>query len=253
MQSSPVKSLHSNPTLIMKTLPTLLTLSFSLCAVAAWAAEDARATVKAGAAALAGKANYSWTATTKMEGTSQNANFRLGPTEGKTDKNGWSYTAASFNDNKIESMYKGATGAIKREDEWQTPEDLEGDDRGAWMARRLKTFKTPAAEAEDLAGHAKALQAGDGGLYSGDLTEEGAKALLSRSGRRGGSEPTGVKGSARFWIKDGVLTKFEYQVQGTYKRDDGEDRKVDRTTTTEIKDVGTTTLNVPAEVKKKLS
>jgi hypothetical protein len=54
-------------------------------------------------------------------------------------------------------------------------------------------------------------------------------------------------------MQDGVLSKFEYQVQGSFKRDDGEDRVVNRTTTTEIKDVGTTTLTVPAEAKKKLS
>ena len=32
----------------------------------------------------------------------------------------------------------------------------------------------------------------------------------------------------------------------------GEDRDVDQTTTTEIKDVGTTTINVPADAKAKL-
>jgi hypothetical protein len=234
----------------MKTF--LMLLAVSLCAASVFAADsDARSAVKAAAAALAAKANYSWTATTKLEGGSQN--FRVGPTEGKTDKSGWSYTTATFNDNKIESVYKGNSGAIKREDEWQTAEDLEGDDRGAWMARRLKTFKTPAAEAEVLAGQVKELQKGDDGLYSGEMTEEGVKSLLTRSGRAGGTEPTGAKGTAKFWIKDGVLSKFEYHVQGTFKRDDGDDRKVDRTTTTEIKEVGSTTLSVPAEVKKKLS
>lgn len=227
-------------------------LAVSLCAAPVFAADpDARSAVKAAAAALAAKANYSWTATTKMEGGSQN--FRIGPTEGKADKSGWSHTTGSFNDTKFESVYKDNNGALKRDDEWQTAEDLEGDERGAWMARRLKTFKAPAAEAEDLAGNVKELQKGDGGLYSGDMTEEGVKTLLTRSGRRGGNEPTGVKGTAQFWIKGGILSKFEYHVQGTFKRDDGEDRKVDRTTTTEIKDVGTTTLSVPAEVKKKLS
>jgi hypothetical protein len=234
---------------MMTRLSTLLAVS--LCAAPAIAADsDAPSVVKAAAAALAAKANYSWTATTRMDGGSQN--FRLGPTEGKTEKGGWSYTAASFNDNKIETVIKGNKGAVKREDEWQTAEDLEGDERGAWMARRLKTFKAPAAEAEDLAGQVKELQKGDGGLYSGELTEERVKALLARGGR-GGDGASGAKGTAKFWIKDGVLSKFEYHVQGSFKRDDGEERKVDRTTTTEIKDVGTTTLSIPAEVKKKLS
>ena len=234
----------------MKSLSTLIALS--LCSASVFAAEsDGKSAVKAAAAALAGKANYSWTATTRIEGGSQN--FRMGPTEGKTDKSGWSYTTASFNENKFETVYKGGNGAFKRDDEWQTAEDLEGDDRGAWLARRLRTFKAPAAEAEDLAAHSKELQKGEDGSYSAELTEEGAKTLLTRSGRRGGDGPSGARGTVKFWIKDGVLSKFEYQVQGSFKRDDGEDRKVDRTTTTEIKDVGTTTLTVPAEVKKKLS
>lgn len=235
---------------MMKKFSTLLAVSMSVAPVFA-ADSDARSTVKAAAAALAAKANYSWTATTKMEGGSQN--FRLGPTEGKTEKGGWSQTVATFNDNKIETVIKGNNGAMKRDDEWQTAEDLEADERGAWMARRLKTFKVPAAEAEELAGQVKEFQKGDGGVYSGELTEEGVKALLTRFGRRGGDGPTGAKGTAKFWIKDGVLSKFEYHAQGTFKRDDGEERKVDRTTTTEIKEVGTTTLSIPAEVKKKLS
>jgi hypothetical protein len=220
----------------MKSLSTLLVVA--LGATSAFAAEsDVSSAVKAAAAALGSKGNYSWTATIRIEGGSQN--FRMGPTEGKTDKNGWSYTTASFNDNKFETVYKGGNGAFKRDDEWQTAEDLEGDDRGAWMARRLRTFKAPAAEAEDLVAHVKGMQKGEGGLYSGDLTEEGAKTLLTRVGRRGGDGPSGARGTAKFWMQDGVLSKFEYQVQGSFKRDDGEDRVVNRTTTTEIKDVGT--------------
>jgi hypothetical protein len=215
------------------------------------AEEGALSAVKAAAKKLAGEANYSWTSTTKLDGGGSQ-NFRMGPTEGKTEKDGWTHTSSSFNDTPIETFIKGDKGATKREDEWLTLEDLESDERGAFMARRIKAFKSPAAEAEELAGQTKGLKNTDG-EYSGDLTEEGAKALLTRWGRRGGDGPTGAKGSARFWVRDGILSKFQYQVQGSFRRDDGEERKVDRTTTIEIKDLGKTKLVVPAEVKKKLS
>ena len=61
-----------------------------------------------------------------------------------------------------------------------------------------------------------------------------------------------AKGSVKFWIKDGVLTKYVLKVSGTRTRN-GEDTDVERTTTVEIKDVGTTKITVPDEAKSKLS
>ena len=90
-------------------------------------------------------------------------------------------------------------------------------------------------------------------VYSGDLTEDGAKARLNFGGRRGGGATINdAKGSVKFWVKDGVLTKYEYKVQGKVEFN-GNERDVDRTTTVEIKDVGTTNLTLPPEVKKKLT
>jgi hypothetical protein len=73
-------------------------------------------------------------------------------------------------------------------------------------------------------------------------------------GRRGGQAPpvSNAKGSVKFWIKDGVLTKYVLKVSGTITRN-GDDVDVDRTTTVEIKDVGTTKLAVPDEAKSKMS
>ena len=117
----------------------------------------------------------------------------------------------------------------------------------------LQNFKAPAAQAEDLAGKAKELKSSEG-AYSGDLTEEGAKSLLTLGRGRGGNAPeiSGAKGSVKFWIKDGVLSKIQFNVQGKVSFN-GNDRDVDRTTTIEIKDVGTTTVTVPEDAKKALS
>jgi hypothetical protein len=75
-------------------------------------------------------------------------------------------------------------------------------------------------------------------------------------GRRpgGGQAPaiSNAKGSVKFWIKDGVLTKYQFKLQGTMNRN-GEDMDIGRTTTVEIKDVGATKVTVPEEAKNKMS
>jgi hypothetical protein len=239
----------------MKTFLAITVIGFvaaSLCA-----ADDTKSDVKAAAKKLADKPNYSWTSTPKFEGGQGGGGFRPGPTEGKIEKGGWVQTSAKFNDATIETVIKGEKGAVKREDEWKTVEELEADDQGpgAFMARRIKTFKAPAAQAEDIADKVKELKKGDDGLYSGDLTDEGAKALSSFGGRRPGGTggPQNAKGTAKFWVKDGVLAKYEYNLQSTMKRPDSDEEiKVNRTTTVEIKEVGSTKVSIPAEVKKKL-
>ncbi len=61
-----------------------------------------------------------------------------------------------------------------------------------------------------------------------------------------------AKGSVKFWVKDGALTKYEFKLKGSIKFGDN-DFPVDRTATVEIKDVGTTKVEVPDAAKKKLS
>ena len=78
--------------------------------------------------------------------------------------------------------------------------------------------------------------------------------MLTFGGRGGSNAPevSGAKGSAKFWVKDGMLSKFEFNVQGTVSFN-GNDREVNRTTTIEIKDVGSTKVSVPEEAARKLS
>ena len=59
-------------------------------------------------------------------------------------------------------------------------------------------------------------------------------------------------GSAKFWLKDGKLTKYEFMLKGKLKFGDNEFPN-DRTTTVEIKDVNSTKVEVPEAAKKKLS
>ena len=208
--------------------------------------------ITSAAAKLQQQASYSWKATTEF------ANF-TGSVEGKSLKDGLVALKMSFGDNTTEAFLKEGKGAVKAPDQdWQSLAELAkaaGDEPGPrqFLVRRLQNFKAPAAEAADLAGKTKELKQ-DGELYAGALTDAGAKQLLMPGPRRGGNapEPKDASGSVKFWVKDGLLAKFELKLQGKINFN-GEDRDVDRTTTVEIKDVGTTKVDVPEAAQKKLS
>lgn len=214
--------------------------------------------VTAAAKKLADSSNYSWKSTTDFGPNSQ---FTPGPTVGKTEKDGVTWLSVTFNDNTSEGAVKDKKVAVKTDEGWKTSEEAAADNGGGgfnpgtFMARRMQNLKTPAAEVEDLVGKAKDLQKTDD-VYSGELTEDGAKSLLTMGfGRRGGGQApaaTDAKGSVKFWIKDGQITKYESKISG--KREfNGEVRDIERTTTVEIKDVGKTKIDLPEEAKKKLS
>ena len=205
--------------------------------------------VVAAAKKLAAADTYSWKSATEG-GFSVSA-------EGKLQKDGLVHVASTFGDNTSEIFIKGDKGAVKTEDGWKTAEevaDAQGPQR--FLARMIQNFKSPAVQAQELAEKVSDLKKADEAIY-GDLTEEGAKSLMTFGGRRGGNNNTGpaisgAKGTAKFWVgADGVLTKVQYHVEGKMTVN-GEDRDIDRTTTVDIKDVGSTKIEVPADAKAKL-
>jgi hypothetical protein len=206
--------------------------------------------VKEAAKSLGAKDNYSWKTTIEFGGDT------VGTIEGKTEKGGATFLAMSRGDNGMDAVLKGGKGVLKLEDGWKLVSAVaeDNDQQGAprMVARMLQTFKAPAEEAADLAGKTKELKSAEG-AYSGELTAEAVKVML-QFGRRGGAnapEVSGAKGSVKFWLKDGSLTKYEYTVQGTVSVN-GNDRDVNRKNAVEIKDVGTTKVTVPEEAAKKL-
>lgn len=229
------------------------TLALSVLTFAAHA--DPAANVKAASKKLTDSANYSWKST--VEG-----GFRPGDTKGKTEKDGYTALTITMGDNTVEAVIKGDQAAVKLEDGWKTVEEAGGGEPGQpnpgrFVARTVRNFKSPAVQAEELAGQSKDLAKADD-VYAGALTEDGAKALLT-FGRRGGGgngngpEISGAKGSVKFWMdKDGVLSKMEFNVRGSMSFN-GQDRDINRTTTVEIKDVGATKVEVPSEAKAKMA
>jgi hypothetical protein len=111
------------------------------------------------------------------------------------------------------------------------------------------------AETTLLAGKVKELTEADGAI-AGELKEDAVKELLlfGTRQREGEAAPktTDAKGAVKFWIKDGALTKFEIKVSGKVTAGERES-DINRTTTVEIKDVGTTKMEVPDEAKAKLT
>jgi hypothetical protein len=202
---------------------------------------------------LGEKPNYSWTTTTK-EGDGSPG--RVGPIAGKAEKGGLTYLSFEIGGVPVEVYMNGQKGAAKAMEGWQTFDEIaQTSGTAAAVVRYLRSYKAPGAESAALSGKVKDVKEAEG-MFSGDLKEEAAKELLERGARRReGQDPPKVenpKGTMKFWIQNGALTKYELNIRGKVTAGDRES-DVNRTTTVEIKDAGSTKLEVPAEAKQKLS
>jgi hypothetical protein len=194
--------------------------------------------------------NYSWTMTLKMPG----APFEPGPLKGRTEKDGYAVISQTMGDNTLDAVFKGDKVALKIDGEWRVPDKSDG--MSMMMAGWITRYGTAADEAESTRKKARELKAGETGAFSADLTDQGAKEALTFGPRQDGNAPPppkNAKGSVKFWVKDGMLSKFESHLQGKVTfGPDQEEQDFDVTRTLEIKDIGSTKLDAPAEALKKL-
>jgi hypothetical protein len=241
-------------------MTTIIRFSFSvlvLFTAMSTMAADARDEVLKAARSLGEAANYSWRTTIE----NANGGVRRGPTDGATEKGGYTTWQMEFGGNVVNAVIQGTNATLKTSDsDWQSAADLAQNDTGAinpavFIARTLPNLQTPAVEAVTFAGYAQNLTAGTNGI-TGDLTDEGAKNLILF--RRGNGNSAGssfaasnAKGTVTFWLADGKLVKYQTHVTGTMTFN-GNDRDVDRTTTTVISDVGGTKIELPDGARKKL-
>jgi hypothetical protein len=222
---------------------------------AVWAADAAPASqVSDAIAKLKAATNYSWTVTTV---TPPDAPFTPPPVKGQKDSSGFAKFSTEFGDNTAEVILKGGKVAFKGDEGWQLAV-AGGGFSPDMFALNLAKNGTPGDEAGIILKGVKELKALDGGAAGGDLSAEAATDLLTFGPRRSGAKadpdmpgPKGSKGSARFWVKDGALVKYQTHLTGTVSFD-GNDTVLDFTRTTEIREVGTTKMDIPAEAKKKL-
>ena len=219
--------------------------------------------LKAAVQKLTDAGNYSWKST--AQAAVGNNNRGGGPSEGKTEKDGYTLITMTRGENTISILRKGDKAVFKTGDAWKTQAEMAaeannnangngGRNPGRFLGQAGRTL--PDKTAADLAGDATNLTATDGG-FSGQLSEDGAKKALTFGGRgagaANGNAPTisNAKADVKFTVKDGVLAGYELHVTGSVSFN-GNDRNVDRTTTVTISDVGSTKVDAPDDAKKKL-
>ncbi len=229
--------------------------------------------IKAALQKLNDSPSYSWKATTE-------GGFGAGETDGKFQKDVATSLTITRQNNTTEAIIEGTKAAVKTDAGWDAvpPMGAGGPPAGGargnparMMGRMLLNFKTPPAQALDNVDKLENVKKTDTG-YTADLTEDGAKALMTFGGRGGGrrgaaagggaaTQPAGgggggpqitnPKATETLTVKDGVVTKMVLHVTGTMSFN-GNDNNIDRTTTTEFTDIGSTTVTIPPEAKAKL-
>jgi hypothetical protein len=212
------------------------------------ASADPKSEVSDAIKKLAQQSGYSWTYTPKTEGS--DSARRQGPMEGKTEKEGLSYLKGEAGDITIEIAFKGEKMIVNYNGDWLSTAEIGENNR---TVQRLKALKRPTDEAEFLMGKSTALKKESDGVYSSEMDGTAAKEMFALLGKRAAEAPA-AKGLVKFWVKDGQLAKYEFIVRGKITTGE-EKREVDlsRTTTVEIKEVGSTKVSLPEDAKKKLS
>jgi hypothetical protein len=220
---------------------------------------DDKDAVKAAVHQLSQQANYSWTVfVSRDEETDER--FAFGPCEGRAEKGGCTWIRTK-DTTPIEAVFKGGKMAVRLEDGWASEKELGGQGRrraqaGAAVIRSLKGYPHPPAQAEELFKHAMELKSVVAGYFTSPLGAEEAKDLLHRSLRTSGRAPkiSDAAGTVAFWVKDGILVKYETHLQGTVTFDPSGSPtwSANSTRTVELYSIGTTKVDLPDDALKKL-
>src|SRR5262245_61692004 len=93
---------------------SILSSAMALAAAALMAADSSpKDDIIAAAKKLREKPNYSWRTTVEVPADAQ---FRPGPTEGKTERDGYTMVSMSFGDNTTQAVLKGEKAAVTNRD-----------------------------------------------------------------------------------------------------------------------------------------
>jgi hypothetical protein len=227
---------------------------------------------------LADQSNYSWTASVVRDSRSYTI-------EGKTLVGGYTQVTVPASlalpasnpalrgrvsrgstESGVVAIFKGdEKHVVETSEGWLTPAEFSslppaprtGSGRRRGLVAELPLTFAISQPHEDIGiilGSSVNLRVDDGGIVTGRLSDTAARLLLLPPGQDNVA-PEQAAGNFKFWISDGMLTRYEVQIAGIVSVDVGGSRrlvKTSQTVTTEIKDVGTTKLNVPVEVKAKL-
>ena len=242
-------------------MKTVLSLG-AVIALCAWTPDDDfdKATAKA-----AGMSKYAVKLTSKIEGMPGGGGGGGGggaqPADVKVDKD----VAAEIKSGEQTVYKKGDTLVYKDGETWKKYERQQGGgggqggNRATRGLRLLQGLKLPHEMLADFGKKMKEVKKADEKdndctVYSGDLTDEGAKELGALGGRGGGGGGQGggftFTGTAKFWVNaEGTIVKYEIFINGKGKiREQDVDLKSTRTY--EISEIDNVKLEVPEEVTK---
>ncbi len=234
-----------------------LVFTVIFCATASLALADAKDDVNAAVQKLADASSYSWSST--IEG-----GFGAGTTTGKFQKDVGAAISIPMRDTSYDIVVNGDKGAVKTDDGWKSAAELAADNGGGggggggfnlqrFLARIVQNYRTPVQMMQDILAKSPDFTKADD-AYTADLSADQAKDLFTFGRRRGNNantpapEVTNPKATVKLWITDGAVSKSQIHLTGTMSFN-GNDTDVDRTTTVEFKDVGSTTVDIPAEAK----
>jgi hypothetical protein len=247
----------------------------ALAASAALARADPQDDIKTAIQKLADAPNYSWT-TTK---TTHVGWFDSSETlEGKLQNDGLMCIQGIRRYAGFCIYIKGRKVAVKRpEGTWQTiveatkdkdDDDNDGPNLGDFMVMALGSFPAPIKETQNSLKDLTNIQKTDDG-YSADLTPDGAKRALNPVSHPSATKPddnsvpllvvTNAKVSLTFSIRDAMVTKIKRHetgsiiVNGINMGHIPNPGNMDDWTTTTFTNVGTTTIDVPADANAKLA
>jgi hypothetical protein len=223
---------------------------------------------------LADAPNYSWTSKEKTLRRSISVTTSV---QGVTERDGFTVTkkttsATSGPDYVENTVYWGTQIAYLRNGSWKTAEELQAAAGGrsgvtvvgtgvANSGRGVGAMTvTPQNDSQPSTGRPAQMVlwilaqvnsvTASGDALVADLSHDYIARVMRGNGRNG---PLAVSprstGSAKFWIKDGAIAGYQTHIKASYE--DSDVPLAERTTTVEIKNVGSTVVAVPAEAKAK--
>jgi hypothetical protein len=159
-----------------------------------------------------------------------------------------------------EAFRQSGVIVVKEGEAWKRLERKKGEKpaKGQVSLLALGSVRLPheeLAEFEKNFEKSEKAPEGEGFVFSGPLTGEGAKALASAGDKAAGKARAALTytGSAKVWVnQEGAVTKYEISLKGKGTVKDKE-VEVSMTRTVELSEIGTAKVEVPEGAKKALA
>lgn len=199
--------------------------------------------------ALASQDNYQWS--TSIEG-GDNRRVPRSTINGSTQNDGLTHAIVNSRRRDTHVVIQGDVASVTdRDGRWETVSLLdEGFRSNGFASTTAKRIRIPHIHAQQLAQHVNNPLTKDQQV-SGELDTAFVTQQMQSLGREGDTlrDP---KGQIRFWIDDGVLQKYEYQLTGSFENGSRQ-RTVSLKTTVDISNVGNAKLELPRGAKDALA